>query len=270
MTGVERFFEILDEAPDITDDENARPIGDINGEIEFHAVDFSYNDGEKRVLSGVNLKVHAGEKLALVGPSGGGKTTLCSLIPRFYDISGGRITIDGVNIREFTLSSLRSKIGVVQQDVYLFSGSVRENIEYGRPGATDQEIEEAARLAGAHEFIMGLAQGYDTYVGERGVKLSGGQKQRISIARVFLKNPPILILDEATSALDNESEQIVQQSLEKLSVGRTTVIVAHRLSTIRNADKIAVITAEGVAEEGTHDQLLARGGEYARLYKASQ
>ncbi|MCI8332363.1 MAG: ABC transporter ATP-binding protein [Clostridiales bacterium] len=269
MTGVERFFEIMDEVPDIVDEKDARPLEKVTGDIEFKQVDFSYNDGEKSVLNHINLNIRAGERFALVGPSGGGKTTLCSLIPRFYDISAGSILIDGTDIREFTIASLRAKIGVVQQDVYLFSGSVRENIEYGRPGASDAEIEEAAKQAGAHDFIMSLPEGYDTYVGERGVKLSGGQKQRISIARVFLKNPPILILDEATSALDNESEQVVQQSLEKLAVGRTTIIVAHRLSTIRNADKIAFITANGVEEEGTHQELLAANGAYARLYQAS-
>ncbi len=269
MTGIERFFEILDEIPDITDDEDARVLGDVTGEIRFEEVDFSYNDEGDKVLQRVSLTVPAGKRVALVGPSGGGKTTMCSLIPRFYDINGGRITIDGTDIREYTVRSLREKVGVVQQDVYLFSGSVRENISYGRPGATDEEIIDAAKRAGAHDFIMSLPKGYDTYVGERGVKLSGGQKQRISIARVFLKNPPILILDEATSALDNESERIVQRSLEELAVGRTSVIVAHRLSTIKSADKIVVVTPAGIAEEGSHEELLARGGEYADLWQAA-
>ncbi|MBQ8696121.1 MAG: ABC transporter ATP-binding protein [Clostridia bacterium] len=269
MTGIERFFEILDEVPDITDSEGAKTLGSVTGEIRFEGVDFAYNDEGDKVLQSVSLTVPAGKRVALVGPSGGGKTTMCSLIPRFYDITGGRITLDGTDVREYTVRSLREKVGVVQQDVYLFSGSVRENISYGRPGATDEEIIDAAKKAGAHDFIMSLPSGYDTYVGERGVKLSGGQKQRISIARVFLKNPPILILDEATSALDNESERIVQRSLEELAVGRTSVIVAHRLSTIKSADKIVVVTADGIAEEGTHEELLARGGEYADLWKAA-
>jgi len=269
MTGIERFFEILDEVPDITDAKGAKPLGEVVGEIRFQEVDFAYNDEGDRVLERVSLTVPAGKRIALVGPSGGGKTTMCSLIPRFYDIGGGRITLDGTDIRQYTVRSLREKVGVVQQDVYLFSGSVRENISYGRPGATDDEIIDAAKKAGAHDFIMSLPSGYDTYVGERGVKLSGGQKQRISIARVFLKNPPILILDEATSALDNESERIVQRSLEELAMGRTSVIVAHRLSTIKSADKIVVVTPEGIAEEGTHDELLAKGGEYADLWKAA-
>ena len=267
MTGIERFYEIIDEIPDITDSPNSKDIGDIEGNIEFCGVDFSYNEDERKVLSNINLKIPAGSNAALVGPSGGGKTTMCSLIPRFYDIDSGSIKIDGHDIREYTVSSLRRKIGVVQQDVYLFSGSVRDNIEYGKPGASDEEIENAARLAGAHDFITELPDGYDTYVGERGVKLSGGQKQRISIARVFLKNPPILILDEATSALDNESEKIVKESLDRLSKGRTTLTVAHRLTTIKNADKIIVVTAEGIAEQGTHEELISRGGEYAALYK---
>ena len=267
MTGIERFYEIIDEIPDITDSPNSTDIGDIEGNIEFCGVDFSYNEDERKVLSNINLKIPAGSNAALVGPSGGGKTTMCSLIPRFYDIDSGIIKIDGHDIREYTVSSLRRKIGVVQQDVYLFSGSVRDNIEYGKPGASDEEIENAARLAGAHDFITELPDGYDTYVGERGVKLSGGQKQRISIARVFLKNPPILILDEATSALDNESEKIVKESLDRLSKGRTTLTVAHRLTTIKNADKIIVVTAEGIAEQGTHEELISRGGEYAALYK---
>lgn len=267
ITGIERFYEIIDEIPDITDSENAKEIGEVKGDIEFCDVDFSYDDNGKKVLSGINLSIPAGQNVALVGPSGGGKTTMCSLIPRFYDITSGSIKIDGCDISEYSISSLRQKIGAVQQDVYLFSGSVKENIEYGKPGAADEEIENAARMAGAHDFICELPEGYDTYVGERGVKLSGGQKQRISIARVFLKNPPILILDEATSALDNESERIVQKSLETLAKGRTTITVAHRLTTIRNADKIVVVTPDGISEEGTHDELIKQGGEYAALYK---
>lgn len=227
---------------------------------------FEYPDDHNQVLRHVDLEVHPGEKLALVGPSGGGKTTLCNLIPRFYDVTGGRILIDGQDVRSVTLKSLRGAIGVVQQDVYLFSGSVYENIAYGKPGAFRQEVEAAARLAGAHEFIAALKDGYDTYVGERGVKLSGGQKQRIAIARVFLKNPPILILDEATSALDNESEVLVGKSLEQLAVGRTTLTIAHRLTTIQHADRILVLGATGIEEQGTHAELLAKQGTYYRLW----
>ncbi len=267
MTGIERFCEIVDVEPSITDAPDAEPMVRVKGEIAFDNVRFSYSDEGGDVLSRLNLTVKPGESIALVGPSGGGKTTLCNLIPRFYDITDGSIRIDGTDVRDITLSSLRQNIGVVAQDVYLFSGSVRENIAYGRPGATDEEIEEAARLAGAHEFIEKLPDGYHTYVGERGVKLSGGQKQRISIARLFLKNPPILILDEATSALDNESERLVQQSLEALAKGRTTITIAHRLTTIRGADRILVLTADGIAEEGSHAELLARGGMYADLYR---
>lgn len=239
------------------------------GEIEFDHVDFHYGDDDKNVLSGIQLHVKPGDNIALVGPSGSGKTTLCNLIPRFYDVTAGRILIDGRDIRDFTLHSLRSNIGVVQQEVYLFSGSVFENIQYGRPDASREEVIKAAKLAGAHEFITAFPDGYDTYVGERGVKLSGGQKQRISIARVFLKNPPILILDEATSALDNESERIVQQSLEKLAHGRTTFTIAHRLTTIRNAATILVLTEKGIEEQGTHEELLAKGGVYSHLYNLS-
>ena len=228
---------------------------------------FSYESEKKEVLTNLSLHVRSGESIALVGPSGGGKTTLCSLIPRFYEIKDGDITIDGMSIKDVTLSSLRQSIGVVAQEVYLFSGTIKENIAYGKKNATDEEIAEAARLAGAHEFILSLPNGYDTYVGERGVKLSGGQKQRVSIARVFLKNPPILILDEATSALDNESERIVQSSLERLAKGRTTFTIAHRLTTIKNADRILVLTENGIEESGSHAELLSKGGIYADLYK---
>lgn len=266
MTGIERFCDVMDIEPEVCDLPGATDIHDVHGEVEFQDVSFSYDSENKNVLTGLNLKVRAGESIALVGPSGGGKTTLCSLIPRFYDVTSGRILIDGQDIKNVTLSSLRDNIGVVAQDVYLFSGSIRENIAYGKKDATDDEIEEAARLAGAHEFISELPEGYGTYVGERGIKLSGGQKQRISIARVFLKNPPILILDEATSALDNESERVVQRSLEKLASGRTTFTVAHRLTTIRNSDRILVITADGIAESGSHDELVKLGGIYSKLY----
>ncbi len=268
MTGIERFFEIMDTEPEIKDSENAQPLENVQGEIEFKDVTFSYSEDNEDVLQNVSFKIKAGENVALVGPSGGGKTTICSLIPRFYEADSGAILIDGTNIREATLKSLRLSVGVVQQDVYLFSGSVYDNIEYGCPGATKEQIIEAAKLSGAHDFIMGLPEGYDTYVGERGVKLSGGQKQRISIARVFLKNPPILLLDEATSALDNESEFLVQKSLQKLSQGRTTITVAHRLTTIKNADRIFVITKDGIAEEGTHEELLKNNGIYSGLYSA--
>ena len=241
MTGIERFLEIMDTPVAITDAPDAKPLTVRNGEIEFQDVSFEYPDDHNQVLRHVDLHIRPGESLALVGPSGGGKTTLCNLIPRFYDVTEGRILIDGQNIRDVTLHSLRDAIGVVQQDVYLFSGTVAENIAYGKPGATQEEIEEAARLAGADGFIRALKDGYQTYVGERGVKLSGGQKQRIAIARVFLKNPPILLLDEATSALDNESEILVGQSLDKLAKGRTTLTIAHRLTTIQNADRILVL-----------------------------
>ncbi len=266
ITGIERFNEVMAEPVTIADRPGAREMGEVHGAIDFDHVSFSYGHGLKNVLTDINLHVRAGESVALVGPSGGGKTTLCSLIPRFYEVTAGAIRIDGADIRDFTLHSLRSHIGVVQQDVYMFSGSIAENIEYGRPGASREEIIAAAKLAGAHEFILELEDGYDTYVGERGVRLSGGQKQRISIARVFLKNPPILILDEATSALDNESEHLVQQSLEKLMKGRTTFTIAHRLTTIRNADEILVLTDEGIVERGTHQSLLAAHGLYASLY----
>ena len=266
LTGIERFCEIMDTDPEIMDSVEARDIEDVRGEIEFCDVSFSYETGDKKVLSHLDLKVAPGESIALVGPSGGGKTTLCSLIPRFYEVSSGEILIDGVNIKDITMSSLRNHIGVVAQDVYMFSGSIKENIAYGKLDATDDEIIAAAKLAGAHEFIMSLTDGYDTYVGERGFKLSGGQKQRVSIARVFLKNPPILILDEATSALDNESERLVQRSLEMLAKGRTTFTIAHRLTTIKNADRILVLTENGIEESGTHDELVKAGGIYSELY----
>ena len=266
VTGIERFCEIMDAPIEITDAPNAKPLEVKAGAIRLENVSFEYPDDHNRVLRGVDLEICPGEKLALVGPSGGGKTTLCNLIPRFYDVTGGRILIDGQDVRQVTLDSLRGAIGVVQQDVYLFSGSVYENIAYGKPGASRQEVEAAAKLAGAHEFITKLKDGYNTYVGERGVKLSGGQKQRISIARVFLKNPPILILDEATSALDNESEVLVNRSLEALAKGRTTLTIAHRLTTIQNADRILVLGKEGIEEQGTHAELLAKQGVYFRLW----
>ncbi len=266
MTGIERFTEVIDAPVDIKNAPAALPLGDVRGDIAFEHVNFHYSDDEHCVLSDINLHVHPGDSVALVGPSGGGKSTLCNLIPRFYDVTAGRILIDGRDIRDLTLDSLRRNVGVVQQDVYLFAGSVYENIAYGRPGATREEVTEAARLAGAHNFIMEFPDGYDTYVGERGARLSGGQKQRISIARVFLKNPPILILDEATSALDNESERIVQQSLEQLARGRTTFTIAHRLTTIRGAQLILVLTEDGIAEQGTHAELMEKGGLYHRLY----
>lgn len=270
-TGLERFFAVMDEPYEIHDTKGARRLSEVKGHIRFDGVSFSYTEKEdRRVLNGISLDVPAGQSVALVGPSGSGKTTLCNLIPRFYDPTAGRILLDGEDIRGYTIKSLREKIGIVQQDVYLFSGTVFDNIVYGRPGATRAEVEEAARQAGAHEFISSLPEGYDTYVGERGVKLSGGQKQRISIARVFLKNPPILLLDEATSALDNESEHLVQQSLENLAKGRTTLTIAHRLSTVQNADTIWVLTENGLEEHGTHGELMALGGVYARLYKQSR
>ncbi len=267
ITGIERFVEIMDVEPEIKDGKNAKKLENVEGRVDFLGVTFKYTDDGKDILTDLNLSVNAGESIALVGPSGGGKTTLCSLLPRFYEINEGEIKIDGTNIKDVTLESLRENIGVVAQDVYLFSGSVKENIVYGKKNATDEEIIEASKLAGAHEFILSLPDGYDTYVGERGVKLSGGQKQRISIARVFLKNPPILILDEATSALDNESERLVQASLEKLARGRTTFTIAHRLTTIKNADRILVLTEDGIMESGSHKELLDKNGIYAELYK---
>jgi len=266
ITGIERFQEIMDVVPDIKDSKNAKKMEHVKGAISFDHVSFEYPDDHVPVLEDINITVRPGERIALVGPSGGGKTTMCNLLPRFYDTTSGSIAIDGQDIKNVTLQSLRSNIGVVQQDVYLFSGSVYENISYGRPGATREEVMEAAKLAGAHEFITELQDGYDTYVGERGVKLSGGQKQRISIARVFLKNPAILILDEATSALDNESEYLVSQSLEKLAVGRTTLTIAHRLTTIQGADRILVLAGNKIVEEGNHEQLLEKKGMYYQLY----
>lgn len=270
LTGVERFCEIMDADVDILDEPGAQPLQNVRGDICFENVSFKYPDDHNQVLHHIHLHVKAGERIALVGPSGGGKTTLCNLIPRFYDPTDGCILLDGQNIRSVTLQSLRGAVGIVQQDVYLFSGSVYENIAYGRPGATRDQVVEAAKLAGAHEFITALHDGYDTYVGERGVKLSGGQKQRISIARVFLKNPPVLVLDEATSALDNESEYVVTQSLARLAKGRTTLTIAHRLTTIQNADRILVLSGGHIEEEGTHAQLLAAGGAYSRLWNRAQ
>ena len=265
-TGFERFLEILSIAPDITDKPDAVEVGNLQGDIEFKNVSFHYEDNKEKVLNHINLKVHAGEYMALVGPSGVGKTTLCSLIPRFYEVSEGAIQIDGMDVRDMKLANLRNNIGIVQQDVYLFAGTIMDNIRYGKPGATDAEVILAAKRANAHEFIMAFPDGYDTDIGQRGVKLSGGQKQRLSIARVFLKNPPILIFDEATSALDNESEKVVQQSLEELAKNRTTFVIAHRLTTIRNAQRILVLTENGIAEQGTHEELLAKKGVYESLY----
>ncbi len=267
LTGIERFFEIMDAPLEITNLPGATDLKDIRGEITLDQVTFRYTQDGPSVLDKVDLFVPAGQNVALVGPSGSGKTTLCNLIPRFYDVTEGRVLIDGQDVRALTLKSLRGAIGTVQQDVYLFSGTVFDNIVYGRPGATMAEVEQAARRAGAHQFIMDLPQGYDTYVGERGVKLSGGQKQRLSIARVFLKDPPILLLDEATSALDNESEMLVQQSLEELAQGRTTLTIAHRLTTIRNADVIWVLTDEGLMESGSHEELIRQQGLYYHLYQ---
>lgn len=266
ITGIERFVQIMDSEIEIFDEPDAIECVGPKGNITFEDVSFEYPDDHNVVFKGLNLSIHAGEKIAIVGPSGGGKTTLCNLIPRFYNVDNGSIYLDGENIRHFTLKSLRRNIGMVQQDVYLFSGTVYENIAYGKEDATREEVMEAAKRAGAHEFITALKDGYDTYVGERGVKLSGGQKQRISIARVFLKNPPILILDEATSALDNESEFQVARSLEELAKGRTTITIAHRLSSIRNSDRILVLTEKGIVEEGNHDSLLERKGIYYHFY----
>lgn len=267
MTGFDRFFEIMEVQPDIVDQPNAINLDTVRGEIEFHDVAFKYNDTTTDVFKGINLKVEAGDYMALVGSSGVGKTTMCSLIPRFYEVSEGYITIDKLNIKDIKLHSLRENIGIVQQDVYLFAGTVLDNIRYGRHNATEAEVIEASKNANAHEFIEELPDGYHTYIGQRGVKLSGGQKQRLSIARVFLKNPPILIFDEATSSLDNESEKVVQDSLEKLAKNRTTFVIAHRLSTIKNAKKILVLTEEGIKESGSHEELLKRNGIYAGLYR---
>ena len=264
MAGFNRFLEIMRTEPEPSDDKDAFDILSARGNISFKNVSFSYNENLP-VLKGVNLEIHSGEKFALVGSSGGGKSTICNLIPRFYEITDGEISLDGIDIRHIKKSSLRSQIGIVQQDVFLFAGTIRENIAYGKPGATDAEIEQAARRAEIHDDIMKMPDGYNSLVGERGIKLSGGQKQRVSIARCFLKNPPILILDEATSALDTATEIKIQHSFDELSKGRTTLVIAHRLSTIKNADKIAVVTDHGIAEQGTHDELMAKKGEYYRL-----
>ena len=269
LSGFRRFLDVVETEPEIVDAEDAEPLENIKGHVRYEHVSFHYNDDDSLVLDDVSFDIQAGKSIALVGASGSGKTTICSLLPRFYDVSEGRITIDGKDVRKLTLQSLREQIGLVQQDVYLFCGSIRENIAYGRPDASMEEIIEAAKKANIHEFIMELPDGYETFVGERGTRLSGGQKQRISIARVFLKNPSILILDEATSALDNESEKFIQQSLEELAKDRTTITIAHRLSTIRNADEILVVAENGIAERGTHDELLAKGGIYAHYYEMS-
>lgn len=268
-SGYERFLEVLAVEPDIQDCADAKVLTDVKGEVTFEDVTFRYEENLETVLNHINLQVKAGEYVAIAGGSGGGKTTLCSLIPRFYDVENGRILLDGTDIRQIRLKDLRKNIGIVQQDVYLFAENVMENIRYGKPDATDEEVMEAAKLANAHDFIMELPNGYQTDIGQRGVKLSGGQKQRLSIARVFLKNPPILIFDEATSALDNESEKIIQESLEALAKGRTTFVIAHRLSTIQNAGKILVMTENGIEEQGTHEELLEKNGIYARLYHVS-
>ena len=269
LSGFRRFLDVVETEPEIVDAEDAKPLENIKGHVRYEHVSFHYNDDDSLVLDDVSFDIQAGKSIALVGASGSGKTTICSLLPRFYDVSEGRITIDGKDVRKLTLQSLREQIGLVQQDVYLFCGSIRENIAYGRPDASMEEIIEAAKKANIHEFIMELPDGYETFVGERGTRLSGGQKQRISIARVFLKNPPILILDEATSALDNESERFIQQSLEELAKDRTTITIAHRLSTIRNADEILVVAENGIVECGTHDELLEKGGIYAHYYEMS-
>ncbi|WP_166243217.1 ABC transporter ATP-binding protein [Paenibacillus turpanensis] len=267
MAGFKRFCELMDTAPDVQDEPDAVEVARLEGAIAFHQVGFSY-EGHKKVLNGMNLQVHPGETIALVGPSGAGKSTICSLVPRFYEVDEGEITIDGIPIRSMTQHSLRSQIGIVQQDVFLFNGTIRENIAYGKLGATEAEIREAARKAHLESLIASLPAGLDTVIGERGLKLSGGQRQRLAIARMFLKNPPILILDEATSALDTETEAIIQQALEELAVNRTTLVIAHRLATIRHADRIIVVTEDGIAEEGRHEELLAQGGVYSRLHQA--
>ena len=266
LSGFRRFLDVMETESEIRDADNAAELTDVKGHVRYDHVSFHYSDDETPVLSDISIDIPAGKSIALVGPSGSGKTTICSLLPRFYDVTGGSITVDGKDIRGLTLKSLRSQIGMVQQDVYLFDGTIKDNIAYGKPGASDEEIIKAAKCASIHDFIMELPDKYDTYVGEHGTRLSGGQKQRISIARVFLKNPPILILDEATSALDNESERWIQKSLEELSKNRTTITIAHRLSTIRDADEIIVITEEGIAERGTHAELLEKNGLYAAYY----
>lgn len=267
LSGFRRFLAVVETEPEIVDAPDAKPLTDVKGDVSYEDVSFHYSDDDTLVLNQISFQIPAGRSIALVGPSGSGKTTICNLLPRFYDVTGGRITIDGKDVRELTLKTLRDQIGVVQQDVYLFCGTVKENIAYGKPDATMEEIMEAARKANIHEFIEALPDGYDTFVGERGTRLSGGQKQRISIARVFLKNPPILILDEATSALDNESERWIQQSLEVLAKNRTTITIAHRLSTIRNADEILVVSDSGIAERGTHEELIEKNGIYAHYYE---
>ena len=266
MSGFKRFLEVMDTEPDIQDAPDAQPLEDVRGDVSYENVSFRYEGEEESVLQNISFNIPAGRSVALVGPSGGGKTTICSLLPRFYDVTGGKITIDGKDIRTLQLKSLRNHIGIVQQDVYMFYGTIKDNIAYGRPNASMDEIIAAAKRANIHDFISQLPEGYDTFVGERGTRLSGGQKQRISIARVFLKNPPILILDEATSALDNESERHIQKSLEELAKDRTTITIAHRLSTVRNADEIIVIDEEGIRERGTHKDLLEKNGLYAYYY----
>ena len=269
LSGFRRFLDVVETEPEIVDAADARTLSNVKGNVCYENVSFHYSDDDTPVLEHVSFEIPAGKSIALVGPSGSGKTTICSLLPRFYDVTGGRVTIDGIDVRKLTLESLRNQIGLVQQDVYLFCGSIKDNIAYGRPDATMEEIVDAARKANIHDFIMELPDGYDTFVGERGTRLSGGQKQRISIARVFLKNPPVLILDEATSALDNESERYIQKSLEELAKDRTTITIAHRLSTIRNADEILVVAENGIAERGTHEELLKQGGIYANYYEMS-